>query len=58
MCLNEIYTVDFVKVNIYLRQNQYTNSVVAEPKASVLVIPNPATRHIFEAILSQFCLFP
>jgi len=52
VCMHEIYTVGFMKVNIYLRQYQYTNSIAAGPKASVLVIPNPATRHIFESILS------
>jgi len=52
MCMHEIYTVGFVKVNIYLRQYQRINSTVAGPKASVLVILNPATRHIFEPILS------
>ena len=54
MCMHEIYTVGFVKVNVYLRQYQCINSTVAGPKASVLVIPNPATRYIFEPILSQF----
>ena len=50
--MHEIYTVGFVKLNIYLRQYQHIKSTVAGPKASVLAIPNPATRHIFEPILS------